>query len=296
MNSSRLGYIQLIGIWWYLANNCEGSKPFQSHWRVGLAVCICWAANQTWDLSCPFSAGIHPWYAPSSCIAWLNLISTPRCSWHYGIAAWTWWASGLWWSCSFVDSPENDIHRSASCTATNKVHLIVSDIPLSAANSRIGNHLTQSSCWWFTNMLWYRSMHAFIRSVWPSCLGWNAVDNLRSIPRWLHILPQKDDANWGPQSETIVNASPWRRTTSVTNNLANQEVSTIELQRIQCRIFESQSTATNIASNLSHSGNPTTKFIAISSPRLFLIGKSQRTPKVECWELQDWWHPCQHRT
>jgi len=98
-----------------------------------------------------------------------------------------------------------------------------------------------------------RCWRSFIPSVPPS------VDKkLLTFPSRLHICCQKVAANCGPQSETMLCGSPWRRTTSRRNNSTSPRASIVVWQGMQCRIFESRSTTTQIASNPSHSGNPTT--------------------------------------
>jgi len=139
--------------------------------------------------------------------------------------------------------------RILPCTTKKGVHLVVSDIPLFAANSARGSHCTQSSCWWLTKTRRYCSRLAFIRSIWQSVWGWNPVDSRWSIPKWLQLWPQKVEANCGPRSETIVAGIPWRHTTSHKNNLAISTASIVVWQGIKWRIFESLSTTTQIASN-----------------------------------------------
>jgi len=239
---------------------------------------------------------IRPRWAASSSTAWLCLISTRRCSWICCIVAWTWSAFRRRWYCSLVGSPRNDIWESIPWTAKNGVHLVVFDIPLFATNSARGIHCTQLSCWWLTNTRRYCSILAFIRSVWPFVWGWNAVDICQSIPRRLHIWPQKVEVNWGPQFERIVAGSRWRRTTSRKNNLAIPIALIIVWRGIKCRIFESLSTTTQITSNPSHSGNPTTKSTEISSHGSSGTDSGRRTPNVKCWELLDRWQLCQFHT
>ena len=65
---------------------------------------------------------------------------------------------------------------------------------------------------------------------------------------------------------------------------------------MKCRIFESRSTTTHIASIPSHSRSPTTKSIEIWSHGLFGTGKGQRTPKVACLELRDHCQSWEFRT
>ena len=231
----------MVMFWW---TTVKGPNWVQWNFWIGLVVHICRVSIQTWMPSCIVGAGICPRFAASSCITSLRLISTGRCSWISCIIAWTWSVTSLQWYCSFVDAAEDDIYGSAPSTGKTVVHCIVSDVELFAAHSAIGNHFTQSSCWWFTNTLRYCSMLPFICSVWPSIPGLNPVDNLRSIPMWIHIWPETVEATWGPLSKTIVNRSPWQCTTSCTNNSANPEASSVVWQGMKCRIFESGSTTT----------------------------------------------------
>jgi len=177
----------------------------------------------------------------------------------------------------------------AHWTVENGVRCVVSDIPQFAEYSAISNHATQSSCWWLTNTLRYCSILAFIHSIWPSVCGWHAVDILRSIPRRLHIWPQNVAANSGPLSETIFNWSPWRHTTAYKQNSANPGASIVVWQGMKCHIFKSLSTTTQIASNQSHCGNPTTNSMEMLSHGSFRTGKCWRTAEVECLEHLDCW-------
>jgi len=179
--------------------------------------------------------------------------------------------------------------RLPSLNCEKGVHFVVSDVSLFPANLALGNYFSQSSWCWSTNTLRFCSVLAFIHSIWPSVCGWNAVDILRSFPRRLHIWPQNIDANWGPLSKTIVNGGPSRCTTSFKDNSANPGASIIVWQAMKCWIFKSQFATTQIAWNQSHSSNPTTQSMEMSSYGIFITGKGGRTPKVEWLERRDHW-------
>jgi len=104
------------------------------------------------------------------------------------------------------------------------------------------------------------------------------------------------DANCGARSETMVSGSPWRHTTSHRNNSAKPKASMVVWHGMNCRIFESPSTTTHIASNPSHSGNPMMKSIEISSLGLSGTDGGRRTPNVGCLEFQDCWQSWQFWT
>jgi len=90
----------------------------------------------------------------------------------------------------------------------------------------------------------------------------------------------------------MVDGSPWRRTTSRKNNSASPKAFIVVWHGIQWPIFESRSTTTHIASIPSHSGNPTTKSIELSSHASPGTGKGRRTPKVgylKLWDHWQWW-------
>ena len=136
------------------------------------------------------------------------------------------------------------------------------------------------------------SILACIHSVWPSLGVWIAVDICQSIPNQLHISDQKVAENWGPWSEMIFAGSLRRRTVSLSNNLLITGASIEVWQGIKCRIFESLSTTTQIASKSSLCGNPTTRSIEISSPGSTGTCCSGRTPNVKCWAIRERWPQC----
>jgi len=62
-------------------------------------------------------------------------------------------------------------------------------------NSAIGNILAQLFCHPVVHGLRYCSIQAFICSVCPSVLGWNAVDKFCWTPSDLQMALEKFDAN-----------------------------------------------------------------------------------------------------
>lgn len=133
----------------------KGHGRFQFSFEVGQIVRIMRASSATFDPTCIFGSGIGPVFAPSSCSAWLPLISTSKCSWTCCITAWTWSTSKCCWSRPCVSSPANDIGASATWTAKSGVHFIDSDLQLVEAYSARGNHRTKLSRWWFSNTRMY---------------------------------------------------------------------------------------------------------------------------------------------
>jgi len=180
---------------------------------------------------------MRPWFAPSSCTAWLHLISTERWSWICCIVVWTWSWSNLRLSHCSVDSPDNEVRQCIPWLAKKEVHLFVSDVPLCVANSAIGSHFTQSSCWWLTITQRHCSILAFILSVWPSFWRWNAANILRSIPKQLHIWLQTFGANWDPLSEIIVNGCQSKH-----KSAKNISVRALWLRRSRCTPSEASET------------------------------------------------------
>jgi hypothetical protein len=129
----------------------------------------------------------------------------------------------------------------------------------------------------------------FIRSVWLSVWGWTAVDILRSIPKWLHIQPQKVVANCGLGSETIVGGSPWRFFTSCRNSYTNSNGSLLMWHGMECRILECKSGAIQISLNTSHFSIHTPQSIERCSHVRLATANSVRPRNLECWVVHNCW-------
>ena len=73
------------------------------------------------------------------------------------------------------------------------------------ANSATSRSFAQLFCLCDVYGLRYCSIQVFILSVWPSVLGWKAVDR---TPRLQHNACEKVDAKWGSRSDMILFGIP----------------------------------------------------------------------------------------
>ena len=243
----------------------KGCNHFQSNFQVGQVVLSWQASSYTRDPTWIFGVRICPLLAPFFCMAWLLLIPTWRCSWICCFAACTWSALTCRYSRWLIGSLTEDIRGSTHWIAKTGEHFVDSETPLFAVISAIGSQCTQWSYWWLTNTCSYCSIPTFIRSVWLSVWGWNAVDILQSIPKQSHIGWQKAEANQGRLLLTIVAGNSWRHTPSCRNNLDNPTAWIVIWQEIKWCIIDILSATTQITSNPSHYSQPSTWSIEISA-------------------------------
>src|SRR6266566_5339439 len=86
--------------------------------------------------------------------------------------------------------------------------LIMSCLQELWANSAMGNCLAQSFCLPIVHTRRYCSTQAFIHSVWPSVLGWKAVDRFCETLSPAHKVLEKCDEKWGSRSDMILPGMP----------------------------------------------------------------------------------------
>jgi len=75
-------------------------------------------------------------------------------------------------------------------------------------NSVMGSRLAQSFCLPVVHAQRYCLTQAFIHSVWPSVLGWKAVDRFCETPSLAHRVLEKCDAKQGSRSDMILPGMP----------------------------------------------------------------------------------------
>ena len=81
-----------------------------------------------------------------------------------------------------------------------------------------------------------------------SLQGWNAIDNLLSIPNILFNSLINPATNWGPLSDMILSGRPCNFHTLSLNSLAKPSTDVFSIVGIKCTIFVNQSTTTRIES------------------------------------------------
>ena len=105
------------------------------------------------------------------------------------------------------------------------------------------NGLDKFFCLWSTKNWRYCSSSWFIHSVCPSVCGWNAVDNLISIPNILFSSFVNSAANWEPLSDTTLSGNLCNFHTLSLNNLFTNVLSVVATK---CVIFDNQLQTTKI--------------------------------------------------
>ena len=105
-------------------------------------------------------------------------------------------------------------------------------------NSAIGNILAQLFCHPVVHGLRYCSIQAFICSVCPSVLGWNAVDKFCWTPSDLQMALEKFDANWGSWLDMMCLGTPNHGTRCLRYSWAMPGLSIILLQGMNLAAFE----------------------------------------------------------
>ncbi len=106
------------------------------------------------------------------------------------------------------------------------------------ANSVIGSNLAQLFCCPVVHGLRYCSIQAFICSVCPSVLGWNAVDRFCWTPNALQTALEKFNAKCGSQSDMMRLGTPNHGTRCLRYSWAMPGPSIILLQGMNLAAFE----------------------------------------------------------
>ena len=143
------------------------------------------------------------------------------------------------------------------------------------ANSAVANYSGQSLCLYSIKNLKYYSNSWFIYSICPSICGWNAVDNLVSIPSILFNSFIYSATNCGLLLLITLSSNPWSFHILFLNNLARPFTDVSFVVAIKYAIFNNLLYTSKITSFPATYGNlvikSTIKYVHAFSSTSFAI-------------------------